>query len=613
MKAAYRSIKTRLTLITVAFTLLAIVTLVGASLLQLQRVARANLLQSIEFNLHLVAELIQSDIQLLDRLRRSAIIQPQTTDFLLDEDREARLIRELHTRLSEDVTQNLVAYRYLHRLVVVDGALTRRVQVGFFADRVPLLPEMLYALGDFSETTTPYWAGIKEDPFAATPRAPILYMITPVHLEAKVIGYVYLAVSTDVISRHLAGYGLLDEGGLYLQVEQIGYRIEGDQFTEVPLDFADARPSGDIPVNAATAITSYRSPRGGQYLAVSSPVGQTGLTLTQTLPEGLILRETYLITRLLLFVCLGVLVLGALVALYLSRTISRPVRQIRRQVLAIAGGDFSPNPLIEWDNELGEIGRGVNQLAKDIEALIQSRLEDEKRRSDLEYKMLQSQINPHFLYNSLNSIKWMATIQNATGIAELTVSLSRLLKSIAKINQAMVPLTQELALLEDYFVISRYRYGDAIVSHIDVPEALLHCEVPVFTLQPIVENAIFHGIEANNGIGTVSVSAQLTGDTLEITIEDDGIGMDEDTIRSILEADGTDNLNLFQKVGIYNVNSRIKYEFGEAYGVDIESRQGEYTRVIVRLPYKVSDAPPATPEIEAGALGDAGTGEEDAP
>jgi len=565
------------------------VILVVFSLVQLQGVVRTNLLQSVEFNLHLVAELMQRDIEYLDRLRLSAINNPQTTRFLLDEYEDPRTIRDLHTGLNEDVMQNPVAYRELHfrRLVVADADLSRRVQLVFLTDRIPLMPITLGLLSDFAEDAQKQWAGIKVDPLAPQAAEPVLYRVSPVlsSEDGAKIGYIYLAISTNVISRPLSGYRFLDEGNLYLQVGEANYQLADGQFVEVELNFYDMRPTSDATLNATTDIFSFQGENGGRYLAVSSPLGQTGLVLTQTFPTGLVLQETYFVVRLLLLICLGVFILGVLVALYLSRIINRPVRQIGQQVQAIASGDFVPNPHIEWDNEFGEIGRGINQLARDVDALIQSRVESEKRKRDLEYKMLQSQINPHFLYNSLNSIKWMATIQNATGIAEITVSLSRLLKSIAKIDRAVVPLSQELALLEDYFVISRYRYGGSITSQVDVPDELLDCDIPIFTLQPIVENAIFHGIEANGGIGTVSVSACLSGDVLEVTVEDDGIGMDDDTIQSVLKAEGTDNQGLFQKVGIYNVHTRIQYEFGTEYGLRIESQPGEFTRVIVRIPF----------------------------
>jgi len=583
-----RSIKTRLTFITVAFPLLATLILVSVSLFQLQQVNRTNFLQSIEFNLHLVAELVSRDVQYLERLRHSAANHPQTTRFLLDEDNDPRLIRELHTRLNEDMMQNPVAYRnlLLRRLIVVDESLSRRIQVGFFTDMIPLLPQNLYLLGDFSSqsATSPTWFGIKADPLALASAEPVLYTINPVFHNGRIIGHIYFAVSTNVILRPLSGYRFLDGGGLYLQVGEHNYQIFESRFVETELNYDDWRPSSDTPLNTATQINAFRSDTGESYLAVSSPVGNTGMVLTQTLPMSLILQDSYFVMRLLFVVCLGILAAGLLMALYLSRIINRPVAQISKQVQAIASGNFAPNPQIEWENEFGTIGRGINKLAEEIETLMEQRLESEKRKLDLEYKMLQNQINPHFLYNSLNSIKWMATIQNATGIAEITVSLSRLLKSIAKINSSVVPLSQELALLEDYFIISHYRYGGNITSHIDIPREFFDVQVPIFTLQPIVENAIFHGIEASGGVGCVKIGAEKAENALEIYVEDNGIGMDAATIEKVLKADEPDNPGMFQKVGLNNVNARIKHEFGAEYGLRIKSKTGEFTKVIVKLP-----------------------------
>lgn len=165
-------------------------------------------------------------------------------------------------------------------------------------------------------------------------------------------------------------------------------------------------------------------------------------------------------------------------------------------MVRIAGGDFSRDPSVEWEHELGDIGRGINDLSENVSELMEKRLEDEKQKQDLEYKMLQSQINPHFLYNTLNSIKWMATIQGATGISEMTTSLSRLLKSISKGTSLLIDIREELSLLENYFTIQSYRYGGTITMDIQVDnESLYNSEIIKFTLQPLVENAIFHGIE----------------------------------------------------------------------------------------------------------------------
>ncbi|MCL2362225.1 MAG: sensor histidine kinase [Defluviitaleaceae bacterium] len=541
MKTTHQSIKVRLTFVTIASTLLITLTLVAVSLYLLHQSARRSLLQSVEFNLHLATELMQTDIQHLDRLRIGASVHTQTIDFLTAED-YARPGTLLHARLTEDMAGNL-AVRYLRRLIITDVEQSRRVQVGIFVDRIPVMPHVLHMLGDFEAATTPGWKGIAYDPFSIAGVEPVFYMMSPIRYGrgAETIGYIYIALSTNLILAPLAGYPLLEQGSLFLTINGENFPITGNRFTDIPVSFYNARPSGDIPLNITTEIFTFVN--GGRYTAVSSPLGNTGLVLTQSFPTGLFFDEVLLVGRILLFIFVGVLILGYIIA------------------------------------------RSVNQMAKETENLMESRIEDEKKKHELEYKMLQNQINPHFLYNTLNSIKWMASIQNATGIVEMTVSLSRLLMSVAKTNKALVPLSRELSLLEDYFVISRYRFGGSITTQIDVAEEFLDSPVPIFTLQPLAENAIFHGIEASNRAGTVMVRGQRAGDNfLEIIVQDNGVGMDEDTISKLFEEED-DNQGMFSKVGIRNVHARLQYEFGPEYGIRIESQPGEFTRVIVSIPH----------------------------
>ena len=204
--------------------------------------------------------------------------------------------------------------------------------------------------------------------------------------------------------------------------------------------------------------------------------------------------------------------------------------------------------------------------------------------------MLQNQINPHFIYNTLNSIKWMATIQHAPGIAEMVTALSRLLKSVSKSNERLVPLYEEFALLNDYFTIQQYRYGGTItldVSYIEDEKLNQTCLIPRFTLQPLVENAIFHGIEPKGSAGEVTLRVErdtANGDVL-IRLTDDGIGMTAEQAAKALQEPGPEEAAAkYRHVGMWNVHKRLQYSFGEAYGLSIESEPGVGTTVMVRLP-----------------------------
>ena len=289
------------------------------------------------------------------------------------------------------------------------------------------------------------------------------------------------------------------------------------------------------------------------------------------------------------------MLIGVLLLIYLNRKINRPIYKIKKKIECIAKGDFSVDKEIEWDNELGTIGIGINKLSGDIAELINDKIQDEKERQSLEYQMLLSQINPHFLYNTLNSIKWMATIQNATGIAEMTTSLSRLMKSVSKDTNQIISIQQELDLLNNYFIIQNYRYGGTIRLDINViDEELYQCQIPKFTLQPMVENAIFHGIEPKGSVGKIVITIESLDDqTIRITIEDNGIGLSEQQISSILTTNDNSSSGLFQKIGVNNVNQRIKYAFGTNYGLQFHSKEGEYTIITILLPKLISQ--PAEP------------------
>ncbi len=195
---------------------------------------------------------------------------------------------------------------------------------------------------------------------------------------------------------------------------------------------------------------------------ITCPLGVDGWYISYILSEKeyQVQRQAYI---LIILAILFVIVLMGLVLLFLLNCIiNAPVDKIRGKVLAISEGDFSRDPSIEWENELGTIGKGINTMAENVVSLMDRKVEDEKQKKDLEYQILQSQINPHFLYNTLNSIKWMATIQNASGIAEMIVALARLLKNVSKGTSAPVPFEDELNLVKDYFLIQQYRYGGSI-------------------------------------------------------------------------------------------------------------------------------------------------------
>ena len=262
--------------------------------------------------------------------------------------------------------------------------------------------------------------------------------------------------------------------------------------------------------------------------------------------------------------------------------------RLNARLRRIAANDFSFDPEIEKpQDELGQIGRTVNEMSMSIQHLLQETEEMYTQRRNIEIALLQSQVNPHFLYNTLDSIRWMAVIQKNPGIASITHSLSNLLKNIAKGTQDKITLAEELGLLQDYIAIQAVRYVEMFTFVDEVPQELYACRIVKLTLQPLVENAIFHGIEPTGECGTITLTGRAEGDGLYLCVEDDGAGIEPERLATILTAESKRSGSSMNGIGIANVHKRLQLIYGRQYGLTVESEPGRYTRVTVHIPREV--------------------------
>jgi len=402
------------------------------------------------------------------------------------------------------------------------------------------------------------------------------------------IGFIYTEISIQLFKDAIKAYSQEELSNVYITIGNNIYQLS-NATTLIPItDFSDYHniPSEDL----LYSDTKYRSVYNGKenIRLVSMPLSMSGCYITEELSPAVFKQWHNQYIIIIIMLVLIILIVGALLLFTFAKFFNKPVRKIRHQINQISNGNFEPDHSIEWNNELGDIGHYINKLGIDIKDLMMKRIENECEKKDYEYKMLQSQINPHFLYNTLNSIKWMATIQKSDGIAEMTTSLSRLLKNISKGKSGIVSIDYELALLNDYLTIQKYRYGGALnLEYIIDDETLRNNQILRFTLQPVIENAIFHGIEPKGNAGHITVHIYDTDDNnTRISITDDGIGMTPELIENVLNDDSANESSFFKKMGISSVNKMIKYTFGENYGMSIESEPGVYTTVHILLPQK---------------------------
>ena len=277
--------------------------------------------------------------------------------------------------------------------------------------------------------------------------------------------------------------------------------------------------------------------------------------------------------------------LALVLALLLAAYLTKPISLLNNRLHRIADNDFSYGPEIEKaGGELGQIGHTVNEMTMSIENLLQTTEQSYEQRRKIEIQLLQSQVNPHFLYNTLDSIRWMAVIQKSPGIESMTRSLSNLLKNIAKGTQDKITLEEELALLHNYVEIQSVRYMEAFTFYDTVPKELYRYRIIKLTLQPLVENAIFHGIEPTGENGTITVTGREEGGDLVLCVTDDGAGIPPDVLPTLLSEERPRSHASLNGIGVCNVHKRLQMLYGEAYGLTIESEPGVGTCVTVRVP-----------------------------
>ena len=583
MTGARRSIQVRVILLSLAFTALIALGVCVASVAALYKNTVRTTAQTVEYSLQTAATSLAQRVQEIDALADWCTVDSTVRGYVLSASPGAQLLDVYNTVLNKYSAQSTA--RYLRRLLVTDGA-TRMLQQGTATSQSRALGfDNLDELPGFAgSTAADSWTMIADDPLITYGQRQIIPVFRELSSPASgASARVYIAVSSAMITDVLDDYALMDGCTLYWIMGDSCWQALDGTMTAADPAMEDGTADGLELLDARTRVFCLDG-----SLALAYPVGTHSLYVAQTLPHQVVLDQLPSMFLPLLSAFAGLSLLGLILGLLLRRTIAAPVMALQAQLTTIGGGDFTPNPAIEWNNEMGDIGRGINGLARSITDLMERRLEDERQKKDLEYRMLQNQINPHFIYNTLNSIKWMATIQHATGIAEMTMALSRLLKSVSKGNERLVPLQEEFALLNDYFTIQQYRYGGTItmdVTYIEDERLCQACMIPRFTLQPLVENAIFHGIEPKGCAGSIAIRVLRRDADVLIELEDDGVGMSPDRAARALREPGPEEAAAkYRHVGLWNVHRRIQYSFGEEYGLSIASEEGRGATVTVRLP-----------------------------
>ena len=277
------------------------------------------------------------------------------------------------------------------------------------------------------------------------------------------------------------------------------------------------------------------------------------------------------------------------VAYFISTNISKPIESLRRSMQAVESGNFDIDITVNATNEVYQLARDCDIAVKKVRDLIaQSRQEQELKRK-LELRALQGQINPHFLYNTLDSIIWMIELGENERAIDMTSSLAKFFRLGISRGSETISVRTEIEYVQTYLAIQKQRYKDKLSYEIAFSPELYNRQILKLLIQPLVENAIYHGIKNMEGLGRIRIIGRRENETIVIRIDDNGVGMQAAQLEAL--AAGQIEPSQSSGVGVRNVQDRIRLYFGDEYGVRFESTPGTGTIATIRIPFTSEEAP----------------------
>lgn len=417
----------------------------------------------------------------------------------------------------------------------------------------------------------------------------------PTHVSAEGTGvmvYTFQMVlrMDDLFSGETKGLVVLDLSELILCQQYSTYQKEGVTFWVVDSDgtIVSSKDKGKIgtycgytPQELENIARNEQSLKDGFILCERIP--GTDWYLVEWLDSAIAfepLTQVGSVIMAIIALC-GVLLFCALSLT--ARRLQQRVNRINDKMEQVIQGDLSVRIPVEHSDEFGRIESEFNSMVAEIDRLIREVRQGEQQKRLAELDFLQAQINPHFIHNTLTSIRFMLEMGKVREAGEMIFYFSKLLRRTISRSNEFITLEEEVRTLEDYVNLQKFRYQDSFEASYDISPQTLNARVPALILQPVVENAIFHSV--GRSMVHISISARREDSQLILIVEDDGVGMSRELRETVLHKDVQVN-----RVGLRNVHDRIQLNYGKEYGLAITEREGHGTRVTFRLPFQESES-----------------------
>lgn len=283
-------------------------------------------------------------------------------------------------------------------------------------------------------------------------------------------------------------------------------------------------------------------------------------------------------------IVLGIVIIATIAALLLVKSITKPINELCGIASQIAHGDFSARAKVQTKDEIGVLAAGVNDMSEHLEIMVNQIQEDERKMRYAELRLLQEQINPHFLYNTLDTIVWLIEGEDTSKAVHVVMSLSEFFRRVLSKGKEFVTIEDEMQYIRSYLEIQQARYADILDYEIDIDPSLYPYKILKMTLQPMVENSLYHGIKYKRAKGLIRVSGEKQGDKILLYIQDNGVGMTPQETEALTEKINMPCNETGAGFGLANVNERIRMNFGQEYGLFVQSEKGKGTKITIAIP-----------------------------
>lgn len=338
----------------------------------------------------------------------------------------------------------------------------------------------------------------------------------------------------------------------------------------------------DLVMNAGSDIVTWGDGINKKMYSISRSE-KTGWTVVDCVRVEELLRRSNEAQSIYVLVAIGLMAVALFFSRFVAKSITLPIQRLCDSMERVQEGDFSVSDIVvDSENEIGSLTKSFNVMTHRIHELMEQNIREQEAKRKSELKALQSQINPHFLYNTLDSIIWMAEGKKNEEVVLMTASLARLLRQSISNEDELVSIGQEIEYARGYLTIQKMRYKDKLEFQIKVEPSILHIRLIKLVLQPIIENAIYHGLKYKESKGLLCVRGFMKNGNAVLQVIDDGVGMDQETLDHIYERHKVDYHS--NGVGIYNVQKRLQLYYGNEYGIVYESKPGEGTTATITIP-----------------------------